>query len=285
MTDLQPDSDALSGLRGRAGFQAAMRAAARSTVVLYRGNWLLNALMNDRARVLFALVALYLHFVGKPGLTVAAMKEMCVRLRLCGAPRCEAVLALMRAGGLLSAAPDADRRRLLVPTEKLVALQRERWAAYLEAMCLVMPQAEHYCAGLDDEIFVRAFVISLVEKFIAGLRVLDYAPELEVFAACNAGMVILFNLALAGPADGPFPPTVTVPLSLDAQAKIFSVSRKHVLTFLHDAEGRGLVARGGAANDEITLLPRARHGLELLFAATFALLAQCAEDGLWAQRR
>jgi hypothetical protein len=281
MTKAKPDPDAISGLRSREGFQAAMRTAARSTVALYRGNRLLNSLMNDRARALFAHVALYLHFVGEPGLTVGAMKELCVRLGLCSPGRCEAVLALMRAADFFSAAPHADRRRrLLVPTEKLIALQCERWAAHLEAMRLVMPKADDYCAALGDEVFVRAFVISLVEKFIGGLRVLDHAPELEMFAERNAGMVILFNLALAGPADGPFPPAAPVALSINAQATTFSVSRKHVLTLLRDAEAQGLLARGGPGNDEITLLPRAREGLEMLFATMFVFLAQCAEDGL-----
>lgn len=284
MTEARQDSDALSGLRNREGFQAAMRAAARSTVALYRGNRLLNSLMNDRARALFAHVALYLHFVGEPGLTVGAMKELCVRLGLCSPGRCEAVLALMRAAGFFDTAPHADRRRrLLVPNEKLIALQCERWGAHLEAMCLVMPKAEHYCAALGDGVFVRAFVISLVEKFVAGLRILDHAPGLEMVAERNAGMVILFSLALAGPADGPFAPTAPVPLSINALAKAFSVSRKHVLTLLRDAEAQGLLARGGPANDEITLLPPARESLEMLFATMFGLLARCAEDGLRAR--
>jgi hypothetical protein len=283
MTDVQLDPDAISGLRSCEGFQAAMRAAARSTVALYRGNRLLNSLMNDRARALFAHVALYLHFAGEPGLTVGAVKQLCVRLGLCSPGRCEAVLALMRAAGFFSAVPHADRRRrLLVPTEKLINLQCERWAAHLEAMRLVMPKAEDYCAALGDEVFVRAFVISLVEKFIAGLRVLDHAPELEMFAERNAGMVILFNLALAGPADSPFPPAVPVPLSINAQATTFSVSRKHVLTMLRDAEAQHLLARGGLANDAVTILPRTRDALEMLFATMFVYLAQCAEDGMCA---
>jgi hypothetical protein len=281
MTEIKPNPDAISALRKHVRFQAAMRAAARSTVALYRGNRLLNSLMNDRARALFAHVALYLHFVGTPGLTVGAMKELCVQLGLCSRGRCEAVLALMRAAGFFSTAPHADRRlRLLVPTEKLIALQRERWAAHLEAMRLVMPKAERYCGALGDELFMRAFVISLVEKFIAGLRVLDYAPELEMFAERNAGMVILFNLALAGPADGPFPPDAAVPLSINALATTFSVSRKHVLTMLRDAEAQQMLARGGPANDELTILPRARDALAMLFATMFLYLAQCAEDGL-----
>jgi len=71
-------------------------------------------------------------------------------------------------------------------------------------------------------------------------------------------MVILFNLALAAPGQVPFAPRVPVPLSINGLAKMYSVSRKHVLTLLRDTEARQLLARGGKGNDEITILPRAR---------------------------
>jgi hypothetical protein len=287
MTEAEPRPEAISALRKHPGFQAAMRVAAGGTVSLYRSNRVLNSLMNDRARALFTHIALYLHYSGmpggKPGLTVGAMRDICAELRLCSPGRCEAMVALMRAAGFFKAAPSADkRRRLLVPTGKLLALHRERWRAHLEAMRLVMPEAERYLAALNDEVFVKAFVVSLVEKFIAGLRILDHAPGLELFAERNAGVVILFSLALAGPLDGPFPPAAPVPLSLNALATTFSVSRKHVLTLLRDAEAQSLLARGGAANDRITILPPARDALESLFATMFLYLAQCAEDGLHA---
>lgn len=113
---------------------------------------------------------------------------------------------------------------------------------------------------------------------------LEHAPGLEVFAERSAGMMILFRLNLAGPADGPFPPATPVPLSINALATAFSVSRKHVLTLLRDAEADGLLTRGGPGNDEITILPRARDGLEVLFATMFLFIAQCAEQGLRAAR-
>src|SRR5665213_425149 len=285
MTEADPSPEAISALRNQAGFQVAIGSAARSFVALYRGNRLLNSLMNDRARALFTHVALYLHYQGmpggRPGLTVGAMKDICVQLRLCSPGRCEAVLALMRSAGFFGSAPNADRRRrVLIPTGKLMALHRQRWGANFEAMRLVMPAAERYCAALSDDRFVRAFVGSLVEKFIAGLRVLDYAPELEMFAERNAGMVILFSLALAGPGQGPIAPPMAVPLSINALATMFSVSRKHVLTMLRDAEAQQLLVRGGQGNDEITILPRGRDALETMFATMFLYLAQCAEDGL-----
>jgi hypothetical protein len=284
MTDAarKPWVGTVDGLRLHPRFQVAMRAEARATVALYRSNHLLNSLMNDRARALFTHAALYLHYAGRPdgepGLTAGAMKDLCIQLKLCSRGRCEAMLALLRAAGFLAAAPNSDRRRrLLVPTEKLFALQRERWTTHFEALCELDPAARHFGAALSDPRFVRGFVIAMVERYIAGLRLLDPAPELALFAERSSGLIILYSLALAGPAEGPFPPVLPVPLSINALAKTYSVSRKHVLTLLRDAEANGLLAR---ANEWITILPRARVALERLFAMVFLLLAQSAEQSL-----
>ncbi len=262
-----------------------MRQAAGRAVALYQGDRLLNALMSDRARALFTHVALYLHYRGtgngEPGLTVGAMKDLCTQIRLCSRGRCEAMLALMRAAGFFAAAPDLDRRRRpLVPTEKLFALHRERWGTHFDALRQVLPEAVSYRAALENPEFVKAFVAMLGERFIAGLRILGHAPALEMFAERNAGMVILFSLALGGPEDGPFPADVPVDLSINALATRCSVSRKHVLTILRDAEAEGLLARGGAANNAVTILPRGREALQMFFATLFLYLAQCAEQAL-----
>jgi hypothetical protein len=284
-TTLTPSPEAIAALRCDPRFPAAARDAAGRAVELYRGDRVLNALMSDRARALFTHVALYLHYggsgAGEPGLTAGAMKDLCVELGLCSRGRCEAMLALMRAAGLFVVVPDPDRRRRsLAPTEKLFALHRERWGAHFEAMRDVLPAAASYHAALADAAFVQAFVIALGRRFVAGLRILDHAPGLELLAERNAAIVMLFSLALAGPAHGPFPPHAAVPLSINALATRFSVSRKHVLTLLRDAETQGLLARGGAVNNEVTLLPRGRDALEVLFATMFLYLAQCADEAL-----
>ncbi len=280
-----PSPAAVAALRSHPRFPAAMRQAAGSAVALYQGDRLLNALMSDRARALFTHVALYLHYRGTkngaPGLTVGAMKDLCTQVELCSRGRCEAMLALMRAAGLFVAAPNPDRRRRpLVPTEKLFALHRERWGTHFEALAQVLPEAASYRAALENPAFIEAFVAMLGERFIAGLRVLGHAPALEMFAERNAGMIILFSLALGGPAGGPFPAERAVDLSINALASRFSVSRKHVLTILRDAEAVGLLVRSGAASNEVAILPRGREALERLFATLFLYLAQSAEQAL-----
>jgi hypothetical protein len=282
---LLPSHDAIVRLRSHPGFAVAMRAATQSAVTLYRNDRLLNALMHDRARALFSHVALYLHYLeddeGGPGLTVGAMKDLCTQIGLCSRGRCEAMLAVMRAAGMFAAVPNLDRRRRpLVPTERLLALHRERWGAHFRAMSAAIPEAAAYQASLDDPRFIKGFVLELGRRFIAGLRILGAAPELEDIAERNAGMIIFYSLALAGDPDDAFPPRSPVPLSINGLATKFSVSRKHVLTLLRDAEAQGLLARGGPANNEITLLPRGRAALEMMVASLFLYMAECAEVAL-----
>ncbi|MGJ4887016.1 hypothetical protein ACQR1Y_02430 [Bradyrhizobium sp. HKCCYLRH3099] len=289
-TELMPTADAITRLRGLPGFAEAMRASTAAAVRLYRGDRILNALLSDRARALFPHVALYLHFAehreGELGLTVGAMKEMCLRLGLCSGGRCEAMLALMRATGMVASAPHLDRRRRpLVPTDKLIMLHRERWGAQFDAMSAVLPAAVAYRSALNDPAFVKTFVLELGGRFIAGLRVLDGAPELEPFAERTAGMVILFSLAQSAGPNEAFPPASPVPLSINGLATRFSVSRKHVLTLIRDAEERGLLARGGAGNDAITILPPGREAIERMLATMFLYMSECADVALQAAAR
>jgi len=266
-----------------------MREAARSTVALYAGNRVLNVLMNDRARALFSHVALYLHYGGAgatSGLTVGALKDMCVTLGLCSRGRCETLLALMRGAGLFAAVATDDRRlRPLAPTDRLLALHRQRWGGHLRAMSCIRPDAERHRAALDDPAFVRSFVLALGARFVAGWRLVDQVPALASLIDRNAGVVILLSLALAGPGDGAFPPTAPVPLSINALANTFAVSRKHVLTLLRDAEALGLLARGGPAMSEISFLAPAREAIAQLFAAMFLYLLQAAEEARGASGR
>jgi len=116
--------------------------------------------LSDRARAVFAHVALYLHYRGtgngEAGLTVGAMKDMCVQLGLCSRGRCEAMLALMRAAGLLVVSSDLDRRRRpLAPTEKLFALHRDRWGSHFDAMRHVLPEAVSWRSALADPDFLK----------------------------------------------------------------------------------------------------------------------------------
>jgi hypothetical protein len=279
--------DPIARLRGHPEFPRAIQIAARDLVRLYRADRLLNALMSDRARGLFSHAALYLHFenpdADDAGFSIGAMKDLCVAAGICSRGRCEAMLALMRAAGLLTAAPHRDRRRrMLVPTEKLLELHRVRWDCYFKAMSAVIPQASTYREAIQDPRFVGHFLRILGKRFIEGSRIVDLVPGLGIFSERTAGMMIFYSLALSGPKNGAFPPAEPVPLSINMLATRFSVSRKHVLTLLQDAEAASLLARDRPAQSEVTLLPRARDALELTLAHQFLFIAEGAEAALQA---
>lgn len=280
-------SDPIAQLRGHPEFPRAIQIAARDIVRLYRADRLLNALMSDRARGLFSHAALYLHFENpdaeEAGFSVSAMKDLCFTVGICSRGRCEAMLALMRAAGMLTVASNPDRRRrMLVPTQKLLELHRVRWDCYFKAMSAVIPQAGAYRDAIQDPRFVGHFLRILGKRFIAGFRIVDLVPGLRIFSERTAGMMVFYSLALSGAEDGAFPPVGPVPLSINMLATRFSVSRKHVLTLLRDAEAESLLLRGGPAQNEVTLLPRARDALELTLAHQFLFIAEGAEMALQA---
>jgi hypothetical protein len=71
------------------------------------------------------------------------MKDLCVETQLCSRGRVEVMLGLLRAAGYLAPAPEpADRRRrVLVPTERLLALHKQRFDLHFAAMECALPEA------------------------------------------------------------------------------------------------------------------------------------------------
>ena len=61
-------------------------------------------------------------------------------------------------------------------------------------------------------------------------RLLDNVPLLESIVERNAGLMILFSLALSGPADQPFAPAVPVELSIPTTtlARLVPLARRLV---------------------------------------------------------
>ena len=121
---------------------------------------------------------------------------------------------------------------------------------------------------------------SLVDKFIAGLRVLDYAPELEMFAERNGGMVILFNLPLAGPADSPFPQPRRCRYPSMRGRRRFRYRASMCRRCCAMPRRCTCLAVWRTTRSRSCHVPR--DALEMPFATMFLYLARCAEDGLGA---
>jgi len=272
----------LEAVRAHPAFPEAARGQMLDIVGLYQGNRLLNTIMNDRGRMVVAYLCLYLHFFGPqghptPGLTVSRLKKLCSDLGVCSPGRAETMVILMRMFGHLEAGPASDRRkRLLIPTERLIESVHTRWAFQLENMLPVFPELRAPLAALRRQDFMAAMIRRLGDRFIAGLRIVDHAPGLELFTDRNAGAVILFSLVLAGERDDAFPPQRPVRLSISSVSRRFGVSRVHVRKLLRDATEQGYLARAGSADGEVLLLPRAGDAAFAFLAGAFLLLGHCA---------
>jgi hypothetical protein len=277
---LRPED--IAALQAHPRFTAASRTAATGYIALWQGNRLLNVLLSDRIRLLISMFAVHLHFLRRPndphsGLTVSRMTALCSEQKFCSPGRAKAMLMLMRVFGYLAPSPnEADRRlRRLVPTERLMALHRARIQRQFEAVVMVFPEyAEAFSAHSHPD-FAAFYICRFCDKFLAGFRFVDCAPDMRLFVDHNAGVMILCTMLLSGEVDDVYPPILPVPVSSSALSRRFGVSRAHVRRLLQDAEHQGLLER--LDGDRVRLLPRLAQAVSDFMAANFMLVADCAQ--------
>jgi hypothetical protein len=275
---------AIAELRAHPGFPNAMRTLFGGMLALYRGNRLLNMLINDRGRLLIGWLALYLREGGAPdgrgsGFGIGQMKALCAAAGLASPGRTAAMLAVLRMSGHIASAsaPQDRRRHILVPTEKLRAAHRDRWRHVVAALREIDPETAALVT-IDDPDFLAAYVRASADEFLGGIRFVDLAPEVELFLDRNAGLMVLFSLMLGGTDKDTVPPRQPVPLSISALANRFGVSRVHVRTLLRDAELQGLIRREGPGGSHVTVLPPLAQACQVYFAAIFLFVAHCARQ-------
>jgi DNA-binding MarR family transcriptional regulator len=211
---------------------------------------------------------------------------MCVQENVCSFGRAGALINLLRWTGYLAAAPASqDRRvRLLMPTDKLMEMHRERWRRQLRAVALVLPEAGDALAHFNHPAFDPAFITAQAREFFGGFRLFSNASEVQFFADRNAGLFILFSIALAGAPDDAVPPTRLVTISASALAKRFHVSRSHVVALLREAVDAGLLERPGPQN-EFRMSPRLREATQTVLATLQVFTAAAARAALDAVAR
>jgi DNA-binding MarR family transcriptional regulator len=265
-------------------FPEAIRTLTSGILALYRGNRFLNALINDRGRMIIGYLALYLHEGAAPdgrgsGFSVGQLKALCAAAGTASPGRTGAMVAMMRMAGYITSAPAPDdrRRHILVPTEKLRLAHRDRWTCVAETVRVVMPDAADAFA-LGDTEFEAAYIRRTAGYFLDGFRIIDVAPELQLFLDRNAGVMILFSMMLAGETADTIPPTRPIALSISGIAGRFGVSRVHVRTLLRDAETAGLIERTGENSGSIMIRPELANAARIFFASMILFVAHCAVE-------
>jgi DNA-binding MarR family transcriptional regulator len=278
---------AIAALRARPGFAQAMRTSSIGLVAMYQGGHLLNWLMDDRGRLLFAYFALYFDASRdsadpSSGLTPTRMQTLVAELGICSPGRATAMLSLMRFSGYLALDTQVvDRRqRRLVATDKLRDLLRKRWCLHFGAMAPLFADGDAMVAALDDAAVTRGLIIAMAERFRAGFRFMTHAPELGLFGERNAGLFVLMSLIISGEADDTMPPAGPVPMSMAALARRFRVSRPHVLKLIRDAADDGFIERVGQDGSRIVIRPRLAEATQVFFATMYLFFADCAREAM-----
>lgn len=276
---------AISAMRTEPGFDEAARMCAVNVIGLYRDSRLLNLVINDQGRVVIGWFAIYLHLSGGEGLTAARIIALCERHRVCSAGRAAAIVGLMRATGYLAPAPSGDRReRRLIPTDRLMNGQWERWRCVLTALARIRPGATSALAAMGDPAFDRSLVSDLFDHYRAGFRLIGAnVEELSRIGQRKAAIVILFSLfAARRPGEGG---EEVADLSVSELARRFHVSRPHVISVLRDAQAQGLLRRGPAEGDPVAVLPPLVEGVGKFLASSFLLMDHCCRRALAAAAR
>ncbi|GLK85730.1 hypothetical protein [Ancylobacter defluvii] len=262
----------LEALRAHPLFAPAARQAAAGIVATYRGNAVMNRLLNDRGRFILSMLVLALHYeppgAGGGGLSAGRLKAEAAGLQVCSPGRAVAMLGAFRLLGLVESMPDpgGDRRlKRLAPSARLLDLHRARWRHLLAAMTDLVPEGAAGLAHIDEPDFLAIYIDALIQPFREGWRLLDDVPELAPFADRDAGIVIALSLMEAGH-DQP-------PLPITHLARRFGVSRSHVLGLLRAGEEAGLLRRpdprGGALAE-----PALAEALNDFVAVAFLMQAQ-----------
>jgi len=270
-----PAPEGIAALRAHPRFTAAFVSAIGDLVAFHRASRVVSQVLNDRGRVVFGILALYLHFRRDAGgFTASRMKALCSETGLCSPGRATALLSLMRFAGYIASAPHAlDRRsHLLVPTDRLISDHKHRLRGEFVALAMLRPEGQLGLAHIDDPDFQAEMACCFGEAFVGGFRLMDHLPALQPLADRNAGLIILMSLLLARESDDSMPPQRPVAVSISDLSKRFGVSRPHVLKLLRDAAALGLIRIDSAEPQRVLVLPPLADALQNMIAAILEFL-------------
>ena len=268
-------------LRSHPALPQAVASFAEWLIRTYSHSRMLNLLLVDRGRLLLGFYVLYLDVLPRPGTqesgaTLSAVQTLCRNTGLCSAGRAASMIALMRFGGYVTQAADPNdrRRRILVPTQRLVDIYNRNWVQQFEAMAPVFPDAAFVPRWLERPSFRTEFLRALGTLYTEGFRVVEHAPVLKPAVESNAAVLMLTTLALRQ-INGSGRPGEIVPLSVSAIARRFSVSRAHVRNVLHVAEAASLIIHRPDAGG-IVIQPALAEALLQLYGVMFILFNRSA---------
>jgi biotin operon repressor len=188
--------------------------------------------------------------------TVGRLKQQIAASGLgASARQVDHLVARLREVGFLDVVPsDKDRRlRLLKPTEKMLAHDRDWLAAHYAPLTLLCPHNDYGPVMRRDPAFQVLHRRAAMAFWPLGMKLLASVPDMMLFFYRAGGHMVLAALLQSALADPDHPHTAVPYADIGDR---FGVSRTHVRQLLVAAQDAGLVnlkARGG---HRVEILPR-----------------------------
>lgn len=254
-------------------FAEACNRSALSWLKRQQGNVIDAQLTTDIASIFYCVFALYLHASGE--LTLAGIKNLCAESGQASHGRAAALmLKLLMAGYIVpDPATAGQRKRRFIPAPAWQDAMREIFRDQMIDFSLIEPEAAVAAAWLDDPEVFRQLIL------IAGNGFKDVARQklttpITPFANHNAGIAILFFIAMSGEDGDVYPPRGPVRIAVKDLSRRFGVSRPHVRRLLHKVERLGLLERD-SENLTGVLSDPLREELKLFHVVMMAGVGAC----------
>ena len=229
-------------------------------LALYTGDPFIVRLLIESGRFLVYHIAAVLDAGVDPArretwLTISRLKQEMRLFGLASDRHIDGLIARLCSAGFMEQRPaDQDRRmRILKPTEKLRAHDRDWLAAHIAPLAFLYPGHDYGSVLQQDQAFHSLYRRGSVAFLPLGASLLLSLPDSMLFFNHAAGAVVhaaLLRAAMRTPGY----PDAAVPYAEIGER--FGVSRTHVRQLLVAAEAAGLVklhARGGRT---VQILPR-----------------------------
>jgi DNA-binding MarR family transcriptional regulator len=236
-------------------FRAARAAFVEAVLALHEGDHFRSRLLVEAMRQVTFNLIVSLHLCHDETdratwLTPRRLKNELKTFGLASERRVDALLSrFIQLGYVQSLPSDQDGRvRLLSPTDKMMALDRD-WLAYHYVPLHVMFPDPGYGEPIErDAAFQRAQRLVAADFSAKGAEIMASNPAVMRFMNRDAGMLVLIKLVQMSVLDGEG-------LSYSAIGAKFGVSRTHVRGLLEDAAQHGDVSLSGRGGYFVELKP------------------------------
>ena len=251
-------------------FADASHALAAGMLQLAAEDRVLDGVFKDAGRYFAAMMAFALHDQG--GLTLPALKALCVRSGLLSPGRARAMLRFLEHCRYLERRPGGDHGAdIYAPTPAFLAAWDQQFVASLKAASLIDPDVASLLGSGGQtarQTYGRIHAGGMAAAREGEQVVIAF---LRVFLHPFAGNHIVWTLIGAA---AEFPPRRAGPVSIAGLARTGGTSRAQVARIFREAADEGLTDLG--SDGMVTFHPAARDELGFFYAIQLVLILAAA---------